>query len=382
MYDRLAGWVGHLGAILPGWAVTLLLFAAAILLGWMLHGAALALTRRWLARRSDFWRRLLLRVRRPVRFAMIAAFCSLAATLAPMDEAQTSAAHQWLLAGFITLIGWVVFIALDVASALYMRRFRMDEEDNLVARKHITQIRILRRALATLVVLVTSGLVLMSFDDIRDWGVSLLAAGGAAGVIVGLSLQPLLTNLVAGVQIAITQPFRIDDAVIVENEWGWIEEINATYVVVRLWDWRRLVVPLTYFISTPFQNWTRENASLIGSAMLYVSHAAPVDEMRAKLEAICAASPRWDQRVVNLAVTDIKDKTMEIRCLASARNAPTAFDLRCEIREKMMEWLRTEHPSALLYDRNLTEWVAQKEGRPAPATVLADALLNRPSSVE
>lgn len=365
---------------IPDWAVTCIMMVAAIALALVLHRAVMWTMRRLLARRSEFWRNTLSRLRRPVRLALILILVGRAADIAPMDATQTALVQQTTLVLFILLVGWAVFIALDVASALYMRRFKIDVEDNLIARKHVTQLRILRRASGTLIVIVTVGFALMTISSVREWGFSLLAAGGAAGVIVGLSLQPLLTNLIAGVQIAMTQPIRIEDAVIVENEWGWVEEINATYVVVRLWDWRRMVVPLTYFIQTPFQNWTRETAALIGTAMIHVSHAAPVAAMRAKLEDICKASPLWDGRVVNLAVTDVSAKTMEVRCLASARNAPQTFDLRCEIREKMIAWLQADHPAALLYDRNLTEWVAQKDGKASPAALLAEALANRPAS--
>lgn len=380
------GWGGatlvHYLSFLPDWVASLLIVAGAVAAAWLLHWAAMAVANHILGRRSEFWRNLLVRVRRPTRLALVLILVGRAAAIAPMTANQTALLQQTTLIGFILLMGWIVFLALDVGSALYMRRFKLDAEDNLVARKHVTQVRILRRAAATLVVLVTAGLALMTISSVREWGVSLLAAGGAAGIIVGLSLQPLLTNLIAGVQIAMTQPFRIDDAVIVEGEFGRIEEITSTYVVVRLWDWRRLIVPLTYFISQPFQNWTREQASLIGTSMFYVSYAAPIEAMRAQLEEICKASSLWDGQVVNLAVTDTRDRTMEVRCIASARNAATTFDLRCEIREKMVTWLQDAHPGTLLYDRNLTEWVAQKEGRPTPATVLAEALVESRQAAE
>ena len=172
-------------------------------------------------------------------------------------------------------------------------------------------------------------------------------------------MQPVLSNLVAGIQIAITQPIRIEDAIIVENEWGWVEEITSTYVVVRLWDWRRLVLPLTYFIQKPFQNWTRDGASLIGSVFLHVDHRAPVARMREKLSEIAAATPLWDGKVVNLQVSDARETTIEVRMLVSARNAPQAWDLRCVIREAMITWLQAEHPEAL--PRHRTEWVGAEE---------------------
>jgi small-conductance mechanosensitive channel len=379
MTDLGAAVVGAL-AWMPDWMVSLLMFAGAILMALVAQWLVTLLARRLLARKSEFWRNTLARIRRPLGLALIMVLSRQAAEVSPLTTGQTAMVQQSLLVIFIIMVGWMVFIAIDVASAIYMRRFRTDVEDNLVARKHITQIRILRRAAATLVVIVTAGLALMSIEAFREWGVSLLAAGGAAGILVGLSLQPLITNMIAGVQIAMTQPIRIDDAVVVEDERGWIEEINATYVVIRLWDRRRLVVPLTYFITTPFQNWTRDSASLIGTAMFQVSYTAPVEAMREKLGEICKATPLWDGRVVNLQVTDTDVRTMQVRCLASARNAPATFDLRCIIREKMIDWLKTQHPDALLYDRNLAEWADQKAGWPATAPVLADALLNRPGS--
>jgi small-conductance mechanosensitive channel len=207
----------------------------------------------------------------------------------------------------------------------------------------------------------------MTIGAVRQWGVSLLASAGVVGIIAGLALQPFLTNLVAGIQIATAQPIRIDDAVIVEGEWGTIEEITSTYVVVKLWDWRRLILPLTYFIEKPFQNWTRETARLIGTAFIYVDYEAPMDRLRAELERICKASPLWDGDVVNLQVTDITDRVAQVRCLASARSAPVVFDLRCEIREAMLAFLRDHCPEALPQDRvalerNLTSPSPSGEG--------------------
>jgi len=177
--------------------------------------------------------------------------------------------------------------------------------------------------------------------------VSLLASAGAAGLVVGLALQPVLKNLIAGIQLAVTQPIRIDDALLVEGEWGQVEEITATYVVVRIWGWRRLIVPLSHFIDTPFQNWTSESASLIGTVMLYLDYTAQVAAIRCKVEEIAQASPFWDGQIGNVAVTDFRASEMELRVLVSARNAARTFDLRCEVRERLIEWLQTEHPSAL-----------------------------------
>lgn len=330
----------------PPWLISTALIVLAIVVALAVHAVVVRIVRHTVSRHSEFWQPLISRTRRPTRLAFIIAALGPAVSAAPLTAGQAAGAKQVLLLMFILLLGWMAMTAMDIGAALYLRGFKVDVEDNLLARKHITQVRILRRAMAILIGIFTLALALMTIPGVRQWGVSLLAAGGAASLIVGLALQPLLTNLIAGIQIAVTQPIRIDDAVIVEKEWGNIEEINATYVVVRLWDWRRLVLPLSYFIQTPFQNWTRESAALIGTAMLYVDPAAPVDRLRAKLEEIAKASPLWDGKVVNLAVTDIQPEVMEVRCLVSARNAPKTFDLRCEVREKMMAFLRDELPEA------------------------------------
>jgi small-conductance mechanosensitive channel len=198
-----------------------------------------------------------------------------------------------------------------------------------------------------LIVLVTAAAILMTFDTVRQYGVSLLAAGGAAGIVVGLAFQPVLKNLIAGIQLAVTQPIRIDDALIVEGEWGNVEEITATYGVIKVWDWRRLIVPLSYFIEQPFQNWTRETASLIGAVKLYVDHRADVAAIRAKGRAVVEASELWDRDVYNCAVTDVREQVVEIRLLASARSAARAFDLRCEIRAALIGFIQAEMPEAL-----------------------------------
>jgi small-conductance mechanosensitive channel len=161
----------------------------------------------------------------------------------------------------------------------------------------------------------------------------------------------VLSNIMAGVQIALTQPIRIDDAVIVEGEWGNVEEITSTYVVIRIWDLRRLIVPLKYFLEKPFQNWTRQSADLIGVVMLYVDYSVPVDAIRARLAEILKGSPLWDGKVGVVQVTDAKERTVEVRVLVSAASSGQAFDLRCDVREKLIAWLQAHHPSALPRER-------------------------------
>jgi small-conductance mechanosensitive channel len=189
---------------------------------------------------------------------------------------------------------------------------------------------------------------------VRQYGLSLFASAGIAGIIAGLAARPVLSNLMAGVQLAMTQPIRLYDGVTVENEYGTVEEITSTYVVVKLWDLRRLIVPLTYFIEKPFQNWTRDTSALIGNVMLYVDYAAPVDVIRAKFSEILKQSDKCDGRIAALQVTDFKEGTMELRCLMSARTASQTFDLRCEVREKLIAFLQKEHPEALPHSRQIS----------------------------
>jgi small-conductance mechanosensitive channel len=205
----------------------------------------------------------------------------------------------------------------------------------------------------------------MTFDPVRQYGVSLFASAGVAGLVVGLAARPLLTNLIAGIQIrATTQPIRIDDQVVVENESGRIEEITSTYVVVRLWDLRRLIVPLTLFIEKPFQNWTRDSTDLIGTVLLYVDFTAPVEAIRARFMEIVQSSKLWDGQVAKLQVTDSKESSIELRALASARSAADAFDLRCDIREQLIAFLQKEHPTALPRARAESSRADTPEARP------------------
>lgn len=331
----------------PPWAISVAVAAIALVLVQLVYGGAVRAVRRTLNRRDAFWRSLVVRTRGPGRLALILAALSWSVHAAPFPARESGMIQHGLLIAFIVLIGWAALTALDIGAALYMRRFRLDEVDNLVARKHLTQIRILRRALATLVILVTIGMALMTIPAVRQLGLSLLAAGGAAGIIVGLALQPVLSNLLAGVQIALTQPIRIDDGVFIQNEYGRVEEINATYVVVKLWDDRRMIVPLKYFLDQPFQNWTRESAERLGGVTFQLDYRVPVAPVRAKFEEVVRASRLWDRKVAKLQVIEARENTVEVRGLVSAATPDQLFDLRCEIREKVLDWLRTEFPDAM-----------------------------------
>jgi small-conductance mechanosensitive channel len=315
--------------------------------GSLIHRFVFRVLTRIVAERDLFWRSLVSRTERPMRLAIVAWVMVPAISIAPLTDQQTDILRHGLLLCFILLIGWMARTTLHIWTTVYLRRFKLDAEDNLLARKHVTQSRILERVAATLIIALTLSFALMTFPAVRQYGVSLMASAGVAGIVLGLALQPVLKNLFAGIQLAITQPIRIDDALLVEGEWGKVEEITATYVVVKLWDWRRMILPLGYFIENPFQNWTREGAALIGTVMIYLDYTVPVSVLRQKVEEIAAASKLWDHQVVNVAVTDFKQNVMEVRILVSAADAGKAFDLRCEVREKLVDFIQRDYPNAL-----------------------------------
>jgi small-conductance mechanosensitive channel len=288
-----------------------------------------------------------MRARRLFALALILLAVNLSLQLPYLPERIASLASKLLSVAVIGLAGWAAIIAIDVASNLYVRSRHFTTEGDVLARKHLTQIRVLRRAVDVLIVLITVAAALMAFEPVRQFGVSLFASAGAAGLIVGLAARPVLSNMIAGIQLAITQPIRINDAVIVEGEWGLIEEITSTYVVIKIWDLRRLIVPLSYLMEKPFQNWTRDTTKLIGVVYLQADYAVPIADIRKKLDDIVAASPHWDKNVCSLEITDFTERTVEIRITASAANGGDAWNLRCEIREKLLAFLQNDHPESL-----------------------------------
>lgn len=336
---------------LPEWVIGLTLIALAVIAALCAHALIGKLVRRAFGPRESLWLTILERTREPARVALCLAAVAFVLPLAPLNDRARLTLTQLMVVTCVGVVAWMAIRAVDMATARYLLRFRLDVEDNLLARKHVTQVRVFKRITDTLIIIIATATALMTFESVRQYGVSLFASAGAAGLIVGLAARPLLSNLIAGVQIAITQPIRIDDAVIVENEWGWIEEIASTFVVVRLWDWRRMVVPLAHFIEKPFQNWTREGAAIIGSVILHVDYAADVKRIRTRLEEVARESKLWDGIVVNLQVTDTNPRTMELRALVSARNAPAAWDLRCEVREKLVAFMQADMPESLPRDR-------------------------------
>jgi small-conductance mechanosensitive channel len=247
----------------------------------------------------------------------------------------------------IAAFTWLCIVILRLGKYYVLKENDIDVEDNLESRKRYTTVSILEKVIVFTIILIGLGLILISFESIREVGVGLFASAGVAGIIIGLSAQKVVGAFLAGIQIAFAQPFRIDDAVLVEGEWGWIEEINLTYVVVRIWDKRRLVLPTTYFIEKPFQNWTRTSADIIGTVFLYTDYTVPFEDLRKELTRLLNSTDLWDGKVNVLQVTDTKESTIEIRILVSAKNSPTTWDLRVYIREKMIEFIQNNYPDSL-----------------------------------
>jgi small-conductance mechanosensitive channel len=329
------------------WALAAAILIGAAVIALLLHAALLWLARRFMGERQAFLRTVLAATKGPTRLGLLLIALAIALPTTPLASETADILARLLGLVTICLLGWVALTALHIGADLYLRRFQLNLTDNLLARKHVTQVRVFERVLEVVIVLVTIGFALMTFDAVRQYGVTLFASAGVAGIIAGLAARPVLSNFFAGVQLAVAQPIRIDDAVIVENESGNIEEITFSYVVVKLWDLRRMVVPLSYFIEKPFQNWTRTGGELIGSIFLYVDHTAPVEAIRKKLAEIVGQSKLWNGKVVSLQVSDCKETTIELRALVSADNASALWELRCDVREKLIDFLQREYPTAL-----------------------------------
>ena len=270
----------------------------------------------------------------------------------------------------IGVVAFILFQIVNAAAAFVLGQHRLDVSDNLQARSIYTQVVVLKKVAVTIIGIFTLASMLMVFDSVRQFGASILASAGIAGIVIGFAAQRSIATLLAGFQIALTQPIRLDDVVIVEDEWGRIEDITLTYVVVRVWDLRRLVVPITYFIEQPFQNWTRSSADILGTVFIYADYTVPLDALRAELTRLLKASRYWDGKVNVLQVTDAKEHTLEIRALASAADASLAWDLRCEIREKLVAFIQHTYPESLPRFRTSLD-APLPSIEPVPATRMA-----------
>lgn len=247
----------------------------------------------------------------------------------------------------LAAVAWLTIAFVTVMEVFVSSRYSVDVPDNLTARRIRTQTAVLRRILVVLISFIALAVGLMSFPSIRQVGASLLASAGIAGLVIGIAARPVIANLLAGMQLALSGPIRLDDVVIIEGEYGHIEEITTTYVVVKIWDLRRLLVPLSYFIEKPFQNWTRTSSDLLGTVFLYTDYQTPVGELRTELYRVLKSTTLWDGKVWNLQVTNATDRSVELRALMSAADSSKAWDLRCYVREALICYLQQEYPASL-----------------------------------
>ena len=285
--------------------------------------------------------------RGPMRLIIPVLFCNFLLPVMTLTPEILLLLKQALSVLLIGAVAWLIIRVINIFEDAILNQFKVDVADNLRARRIHTQIQILKKVVVVVVTILALAAILMTFDKVRQLGTSILASAGIAGIIVGLAAQRSIATLLAGIQIALTQPIRLDDVVIVENEWGRIEEIALTYVVVRIWDLRRLIVPITYFIEKPFQNWTRISADLLGTVFIYADYTVPIQAVREQLRLIVEGSEKWDGRVCGLQVTNTTERTVELRALVSAADSSKAWDLRCEVREKLVDFLQQNYPHTL-----------------------------------
>lgn len=324
------------------------ILAGAIAVSLVLRAILFWFLRRLAARKGDvLFHSLVKHGESPTKwiFPFLASLCVIPGLPLP-HMAVVALAHVTSI-GLIASLAWLIILLVDVATDIVSGRYRLDVADNLTARRIQTQFGILHKVVVVLVIVVALAIILMTFSAIRNIGNSLLASAGLASLFVGLAMKGTLANLVAGIQIAFTQPFRIGDAVVVENEWGWIEEIGTMFVVIRIWDLRRLVLPLSYFLEHSFQNWTRTSADLLGHCYIYTDYTVQVDPLREELRRICESTKLWGGKVCVLQVSDCEPTNLQLRALMDARNSGDAWDLRCLVREKMVDFIQKNYPGSL-----------------------------------
>jgi small-conductance mechanosensitive channel len=330
------------------WLLSTALLVGALILGMIVHGVVFAILTRFTKHSASNIDDIFVHhSRKPSRcfFPLLAVFLTL--PLAEFPQAVADGLHHAAVLGLIASVAWLAASLTNVLRDAVALKYKIEEQDNLYARRVQTQIMMLRRITIVIIIIIAAGLMLMTFPSIRQLGTTLFASAGIVGIIAGIAARPALSNLIAGIQIALTEPIHIDDVVIVEGEWGRIEDITTTYVVVRIWDLRRLVLPLAYFIEKPFQNWTRVSADLLGTVFIYTDYTAPVEEIRREVLRILKGSDLWDGKVWNLQVTDATDHSIQLRALMSAANSSAAWDLRCLVREKLIAYLQENHPQCL-----------------------------------
>lgn len=341
-----------------GWFFAIFLFCAALVLANLVHYILFRIARRKSAQAHiGLGWGLQRHLGRPARTIFLLTCTLIVLPFIPnLPDRVEDIIRQGLIMVMVAALGWFAVGCIYAIQENILRKYDLTAENNLRARRIHTQFQLFRRIAIGFVVIIDIGAILWTFDNPEIWryGSGLLASAGIASLILATAAKSTASNLFAGLQIAISQPIRLDDVVVVQGEWGRIEEINSAYVVVKIWDLRRLVVPLSYFIENSFQNWTRESSDIMGTAFLYVDYSIPVDILRQQLNTIVDASHLWDNKVCSLQVTNLTDRVMELRCLVSSRNSSENFDLRCLVREQMTAFIQQNYPEAFPLTRSVT----------------------------
>jgi len=333
---------------LPPAVFSILILVAAILLGLIGYVVLFKVLLRFAARaNTSLHQSLVHRWRSPAKLLLPLAVVLLTLPSLQLPAGLASILQHTGSLSLIAVIAWLLAATILGLQELLLRRYDITTTNNLKARTVSTQVSVLVKIVMVLIFIIAGATMLMTFDRVRQLGMSLLASAGIVGIIIGFAAQRTLATFIAGIQIAITQPIRLDDVVVVEGEWGRIEEITLTYVVVCIWDLRRLILPITYFLEKPFQNWTRVSADLLGAVTLHCDYRMPVAAIRAELERILAGNELWDGKVCGLVVVDANDKTVVLRALVSTKNSGDGWDLRCHVREKLIEFIQREYPDCL-----------------------------------
>ncbi len=328
------------------WFGPLLAALIAVPLALLVHRVGGMVLRR-LTRHAPVLHAMLVKIQIPARFVLPLVALQMVWQAALDDLRFVNSVRHLNGLLLIAAVTWLAIRAVNGIADGVLSKHPHDVEDNLQARRVLTQTRVLARTADSVLLVAGASLMLMTFPGARQVGASLLASAGVIGIVAGLAAKPVFSNLIAGLQIALAQPIRIDDVLVVEGEWGRVEEITGTFVVLRIWDDRRLILPLSYFIEKPFQNWTRSSAQLLGSVFIYADYGMPLAPLREEVERIVKAAPEWDGRFFNLRVTDATERTMQIRVLCTAASSSLAFDLRCTVREGLIEFMQREYPQFL-----------------------------------
>ncbi|MBU0696237.1 MAG: mechanosensitive ion channel family protein [Bacteroidetes bacterium] len=333
---------------LPDFIFNLIILCASIVLGMILKSIILRLTRYYRKiKEFSFIKSTVLHLGKPLNFFLPFIFLNIFIPLLRFPQEYIDVLNKSVELGLIVSFSYILINLINVVQDFVVSTYDLKKKNNLRERKIRTQLQFLKKFLVAFIVVLTIAAILFSFEGMRKIGAGLLTGVGVGGIIIGIAAQKSLSNLLAGFQIAFTQPIRIDDVLIVEGEWGKVEEITLTYVVIHIWDDRRLILPINYFIEKPFQNWTRISSNLLGTVFLYVDYTLPIDKLREEYDRILSAHPLWDKRTKIIQVTDSKERVMEVRALMSARNASDAFDLRCDMREGLISFIQNNYPNSL-----------------------------------